>query len=166
MAITMTSAGANKAATKRLVLSSVVTRTAGGLVAWLTVVYSLSLVSLVLGQGIWDHSATIALVAIPLWIVLVHERDDGGVWWVNLTAVLLATVIITAGFWFSKSYVDQSWDGTSYHQEAILQMVDGWPDFPDKLPASTPAGDHIDTYPKAAWVISAIAPDKPGSPSI
>ncbi len=151
----MTIAGVDKAATKRLVLSSVVTRTAGGLVAWLTVVYSLSLVSLALGQGIWDHSATIALVAIPLWIFLVHEREDGGGWWVNLNAVLLAAAIITAGFWFSKAYVDQSWDGTAYHQEAILQMVDGWSDFPDKLPASVPYRNQIDTYPKAAWVISA-----------
>jgi len=151
----MTIAGVDKVATKRLVLSSVVTRTAGGLVAWLTVIYSLSLVSLALGQGIWDHSATIALVAIPLWIVLVHEREDGGGWWVNLNAVLLAAAIITAGFWFSKAYVDQSWDGTAYHQEAILQMVDGWPDFPDKLPASVPYRNQIDTYPKAVWVISA-----------
>jgi len=151
----MTIAGVDKAATKRLVLSSVVTRTAGGLVAWLTVIYSLSLVSLALGQGIWDHSATIALVAIPLWIFLVHEREDGGGWWVNLNAVLLAAAIITAGFWFSKAYVDQSWDGTAYHQEAILQMVDGWSDFPDKLPASVPYRNQIDTYPKAAWVISA-----------
>ncbi len=151
----MTIAGVDKAATKRLILSSVVTRTAGGLVAWLTVIYSLSLVSLALGQGIWDHSATIALVAIPLWIFLVHEREDGGGWWVNLNAVLLAAAIITAGFWFSKAYVDQSWDGTAYHQEAILQMVDGWSDFPDKLPASVPYRNQIDTYPKAAWVISA-----------
>jgi len=151
----MTTAGADKVATKRLVLSSVVTRTAGGLVAWLTVIYSLSLVTLALGQGIWDHSATIALVAIPLWIVLVHKRDDGGGWWVNLTAVLLAAAIIIAGFWFSRAYVDQSWDGTAYHQEAILQMVDGWSDFPDKLPASIPYRNQIDTYPKAAWVISA-----------
>ena len=153
--MTMTLAGADKANTKRLVLSSVVTRAAGGLVAWLTVIYSLSLVSLALGQGIWDHSATIALVAIPLWIVLVHERDEGGGWWINLNAVLLAAAVITAGFWFSKAQIDHSWDGTAYHQEAILQMVDGWPEFPDKLPASIPYHNQINTYPKAVWVIAA-----------
>lgn len=151
----MNIAEADKADTKRLVISSMVTRTAGGLVAWMTVTYSLSLISLALGQGIWDYSATIALVAIPLWIGMVHERDDGGGWWVNLSAVLLAAAVIAAGFWFSKAYVDQSWDGTAYHQEAILQMVDGWPEFPDKLPASIPYHKQINTYPKAAWVISA-----------
>lgn len=140
---------------KRLLLSSLVTLTAGSLIAWLTVVYCLSLVTLVLGQGIWDHSATIALVAIPLWITLVHRRDDGGGWWVGISAMLFAVLIIIAGFWFTKPYVDQSWDGTAYHQEAILQMADGWPAFPEKLPKSTPYRDQLETYPKAAWVISA-----------
>jgi len=153
--MTMTIAGSDKTGTIRLVLSSVVTRTAGGLVAWLTVIYSLSLLSLLLGQGIWEYSATIALLAIPLWIVLVHERDESGNWWINLNAILLAAAIISAGFWFSKAHVDNSWDGTAYHQEAILQMVDGWPEFPDKLSASTPYRSQIDTYPKAMWVISA-----------
>jgi hypothetical protein len=155
MTITSTIAGADKADTKRLILSSVVTRTAGSLLAWLIVIYSLSLVTLVLGQGIWSYSATIALIAIPMWAVLAHERDAGGEWWVKLIAVLLAATVITAGFWFSKAYVDRGWDSTAYHQEAILQMVDGWPEFPDKLPASTPYDETIDTYPKAAWVISA-----------
>jgi hypothetical protein len=155
MAITTTIAGADKADTKRLVLSSVATRAAGGLLAWLIVIYSLSLVSLTLGQGIWDYSATVALLAIPMWIVLAHEHEVSGDWWVNLIAVLLAAAIITAGFFFSKAYVDQSWDSTAYHQEAILQMVDGWPEFPDKLPASTPYDTKIDTYPKAVWIISA-----------
>jgi len=155
MTITTTIAGSDKAATQRLVLSSVVTRTAGGLLAWLTVIYSLSLVSLALGQGIWDHTATIALLAIPLWIVLVHERDEGGSWWVNINAVLLAVAIIATGFLFSREYVDQAWDSTAYHQEAILQMVDGWSEFPDKLPESIPYRNNIDTYPKAPWIISA-----------
>ncbi len=153
--MTMTIAGSDKTGTIRLVLSSAVTRTAGGLVAWLTVIYSLSLLSLLLGQGIWEYSATIALLAIPLWIVLVHERDESGNWWINLNAILLVAAIISAGFWFSRAHVDNSWDGTAYHQEAILQMVDGWPEFPDKLSASTPYRSQIDTYPKAMWVISA-----------
>jgi hypothetical protein len=155
MTISSTIEGPDKAGTKRLVLSSVVTRVAGGLLAWLTVIYILSFVSLVLGQGIWDYSAIIALVAIPVWIFLVHKRDEGGGWWVNFNAVLLAAAIIATGFWFSKQYVDQSWDSTAYHQEAILQMVDGWPEFPEKLPSSIPYDTKIDTYPKAVWVISA-----------
>jgi len=155
MTITTTIASADKTASKRMVLSSVVTRTAGGLLAWLIVIYSLSLISLALGQGIWDNTATIALLAIPLWVVLAHERDEGGSWWVNINAVLLAVAIIAAGFLFSREYVDQAWDSTAYHQEAILQMVDGWSDFPDKLPESTPYRNNIDTYPKAPWVISA-----------
>jgi len=155
MTITTTIAGADKANTNRLILSSVVTRAAGSLVAWLTVIYILSFFSLWLGQGIWDFSATIALVVIPMWIVLVQERDEDGNWWAKLIAVLLAAAVISAGFWFTKAYVDQSWDSTAYHQEAILQMVDGWPEFPDKLPASIPYNTKIDTYPKAAWIISA-----------
>jgi len=151
----MTITGTDKANIKRLVPGSLVTRTAGGLIAWLTVIYSLSLVSLALGQGIWNHSATIALVAIPLWIFLAHKRDDDGGWWVNFSAVFLAAVIIISGFWFSKTTMDQSWDGNAYHQEAILQMVDGWSEFPDKLPKSTRYRSQLDTYPKAAWVISA-----------
>ena len=139
----------------RGILIDLAPRCAGALVAWLMSVYTLSLLSLSLGQGIWPHVAPLALAAIPAWLFFTGDQHGSRRSATVLAASLVTLGIVALGFWFSSAYVDFSWDGAAYHQEAIIRIAEGWPDFPRRLPESILYYDRLDNYPKAIWIIAA-----------
>jgi len=69
----------------------------------------------------------------------------------NLTffAVLFVSVIL------SKSFYDISWDGQTYHQEAVIQLANGWNPFHQ---ISSPEEVHkiwLTHYAKGSWIDAA-----------
>lgn len=141
--------------TIRQAFASVALQSAGGLIVWLMVVYFISLLSLMLGQGIWHYTAAISLLSIPVWVLLARERGTPRTLLTSALATLLTFAILSFGFWIAADYYDLSWDGAAYHQEAIIWMVEGWKDFPAQPPSSVPYHSILGTYPKAMEIISA-----------
>lgn len=127
---------------------------ASSLLGWMLATLSIGLLSLYFSDRVWTWTAALALLAIPvmaLWQA--REQADGRV--AAAAGAVLALLSLGASAWFSAGYFDVSWDGVSYHQQAILHMVEGWPQFPQQLPDGTLFADWIDYYAKAIWVIAA-----------
>jgi hypothetical protein len=139
----------------RRTLGAISTLAAGALICWLLSVYSVSLLTLLAGYGVWRHSATVCLLVIPLWTFLAQDVRSGASFLQGLAAVMVTAVFLGACYWLAGSFIDQSWDGMAYHQQAILQMVQGWRDFPARLDPSVMYHQQLDHYPKAVWIIAA-----------
>lgn len=125
------------------------------MIAWLTVTYAVSLLSLSLGAGIWSGTAVVALLVMPLWLRFTCCPRDRARSLLRVAALLLAGGIIALGFWISAAHIDFSWDGAAYHQEAILRMSAGWPEFPRSPSTQAQYSYYLDFYPKAMWIIAA-----------
>ena len=84
-----------------------------------------------------------------------REKRIKPVIWVNLAA--LAMIILS--IFFSRQFIDISWDGQWYHAEAIYHLANGWN--PVLHPFEfNPDGGAISSlwvahYPKVIWIIKA-----------
>lgn len=64
--------------------------------------------------------------------------------------------IIVISFLISGLYYDLSFDGLSYHQDAIIQIKEGWnPYLALTKPASGVHGNIVNAFPKGCWLVSA-----------
>lgn len=64
---------------------------------------------------------------------------------------LLVLIAVVAALYF----YDTTRDGVAYHQEAIMQIKDGWNPILTPLPDSVPYRLYINYYPKAFWINAA-----------
>jgi hypothetical protein len=136
-------------------LSETAVRAAGALLVWMLTVYSVSLLSLSTGNGIWRHAATACLLVIPLWAFLSDGTRSAKALWQGLSAIVIAGLFLVFAYQFAGSFIDSSWDGTAYHQQAILQLIEGWSQFPAPLDPQVMYQSPLNHYPKAHWVIAA-----------
>lgn len=70
-----------------------------------------------------------------------------------ITAVFLAMLVIS--ILIVNNFYDLSWDGQTYHQEAIIQLHNGWNPFFQTLPKDVPYSIWTEHYPKAGEILAA-----------
>ncbi len=72
-------------------------------------------------------------------------------------AVVILSIIALAitAIYFSGSFYDISFDGQSCHQEAIIQLKNGWNPFHDPSLKHVANSDWINAYPKGPWINAA-----------
>ncbi|MGE7950637.1 hypothetical protein [Lysinibacillus xylanilyticus] len=125
----------------------------------------------------------INLLLASLWIVL-HKSIQGNILILSfvITSIILLfllekekrftkqTVIYLVLFVFivlgavkiSEQYYDFSYDGQMYHQEAIVQLKDGWNPLYEKLVTGETQDLWINHYAKGTWYLGAILYDFTG----
>lgn len=74
-----------------------------------------------------------------------------------LAEITLIAATVGASMLVGGKFYDLSYDGQTYHQEAIIQIEQGWNPFYRYLPGSTLGSLErwVNDYPKAAWVEAA-----------
>ena len=73
---------------------------------------------------------------------------------------LVFTGIVGASFFVSSHFIDLSYDGAWYHQEAVIQLAHGWNpyhDAPVTPSVSKEAATWVNAFPKASWINAATA---------
>jgi hypothetical protein len=82
------------------------------------------------------------------------KKDTIKIW---LTTIVFILIISALSLKISGSYYDLSYDGQTYHQEAIIALSNGWNPFYEKLtPENNPDISYqklLNSYPKASEII-------------
>ncbi|NNC91481.1 MAG: hypothetical protein HKN80_03195 [Acidimicrobiia bacterium] len=81
---------------------------------------------------------------------------------VALGMVLVAGALLFAGI-IAHNVYDGSWDGRTYHADAIIALEDGWNPYEDPQPAGFGYGNTVRSFPKASWLAAATIYDLTGS---
>ena len=111
---------------------------------WFTAGHSLS------PSSFW---LTLAVTVMAAWFLC--SRYFPGRKLLAFTGVLIfLAVIFLLGIYVSGKFYDLSWDGQTYHQEAIIQLANGWNPFHDQ-PLPEVSGIWINHYAKGPWIASA-----------
>ena len=109
-------------------------------------------VLLLMGMRSWWTPAsvlTVAMLAI-LWHVLFRSLSRTEA--LRLAALVLGSILLAAAV--SIFIYDVSWDGRSYHADAIMGMLDGVNPIYSPIPAVVPV--YANHYPKATWYFAAL----------
>ncbi|MDH3538720.1 MAG: hypothetical protein OEP52_01890 [Acidimicrobiia bacterium] len=74
----------------------------------------------------------------------------------EVTAAMTVVVgaLLIAGIVAHNIY-DGSWDGRTYHADAIIALEDGWNPFQEPHPAGFGYGNTVRSFPKASWLAAA-----------
>jgi hypothetical protein len=95
----------------------------------------------------------LAVAAIAAWLMC--SRYFPGRRWLALIGILaVLAAIFLLGISVSGKVFDLSWDGQAYHQEAIIQLANGWNPLHDQ-PLPIASGIWINHYTKGPWIASA-----------
>ncbi len=95
----------------------------------------------------------LAVTAIAAWLMCSHYLPDRR--WLALIGILaVLAAIFLLGISVSGKVFDLSWDGQAYHQEAIIQLANGWNPFHDQ-PLPMASGIWTNHYAKGPWIASA-----------
>jgi hypothetical protein len=81
---------------------------------------------------------------------------------VTVGMILVAGSLFVAGIVAHNVY-DGSWDGRTYHADAIIALADGWNPYQDPQPAGFGYGNTVRSFPKASWLAAAGIYDLTGS---
>lgn len=100
---------------------------------------------------------------LPFWIALTGtaaapwirggRRRAGGRNPLGLAALFL--VAVAGSLTAARLLYDTSWDGQTYHLEAILRLAGGWNPLHETMPTSAHHWLFIEHYPKSAWLTAA-----------
>ncbi len=117
------------------------------LVGWLALVYLFAGVGLVFGAGpgLWT---LLLSSAVSLGVVLALLRPFESIRRAVLITSAVGIVTVVSATLIAGAFFDLSWDGQFYHQEAVLQIDEGWNPVHDPAAGSMVWVTH---YPKAAW---------------
>jgi hypothetical protein len=70
--------------------------------------------------------------------------------------IIIGTQVVLLMMLYLESFIyDRSWDGMAYHQEAIIQLAQGWNPFHTKLNDNVINSIWINHYPKLTWIFGA-----------
>jgi hypothetical protein len=95
----------------------------------------------------------LAVTVIAAWLMCSRYFQSRR--WLALIGILAVLVaIFLLGIYVSGKIYDLSWDGQAYHQEAIIQLANGWNPFHDP-PLPIVSGIWINHYAKGPWIVSA-----------
>lgn len=98
-------------------------------------------------------AVTVTTAGLAVWLVRLH----GPRWWVAWIAVIgAASMVFLPSAVLGERVLDGTWDGQWFHQEAVIQLADGWNPFRADLdPADVSregARIRINGYAKATWL--------------
>jgi hypothetical protein len=95
----------------------------------------------------------LAVTVVAAWLMCSRYFPDRR--WLALIGILavLAAVFLLGSYCSGKFY-DLSCDGQAYHQEAIIQLANGWNPFHSQ-PLQIASGIWINHYTKGPWIASA-----------
>ncbi len=123
------------------------------------VVFALS--GFAVGRGIGAYTLPLAVAAAGAVTFLAAWRAPGDRLTLRVGALSFAGLIVTAAFLAAPQVWDTTWDGQWFHQEAVLQLADGWNPLERPLDADdvplTGARARINGYPAASWLYGAAA---------
>ncbi|MCZ8513826.1 hypothetical protein O9H85_15560 [Paenibacillus filicis] len=102
-----------------------------------------------------DFWITAALAAAMAWFASKKLAEDKPMT-VFAVSLGLAAILFIAGFVICGYFFDLSYDGQSYHQEAIIHLAEGWnPVYDKELSPPTGQGIWINHYAKASEIAAA-----------
>src|SRR5262249_53393147 len=97
--------------------------------------------------------ATLATAAFTWWTVGVYfpaERRQMFGRVIGITAVALIVLVIVGGLLY-----DVSWDGQTYHADAIVQLANGWNPFRTPTPPGAIFPTYMSFFAKGPWIYAA-----------
>jgi hypothetical protein len=107
------------------------------------------------GHPLSPYSFWLALAVTVIAAWLMCSRYLPGRRWLALIGILaVLAAVFLLGIYVSGKIYDLSWDGQAYHQEAIIQLANGWNPFHDQ-PLPIASGIWINHYAKGPWIASA-----------
>jgi hypothetical protein len=134
--------------------------TGAGLVIWAFFIFAVTVIKFALGYPL-DISnlylASLATVGILLLDVIKNYKSFW-TWLCGLVALVCAGSIIWGGVWFSRQFLDLSFDGMAYHTEAMIQLKNGWNPVRQQNiePLFGLSSPWVNGYTKAAWINSLV----------
>ncbi|MBW4524939.1 MAG: hypothetical protein KME18_07040 [Phormidium tanganyikae FI6-MK23] len=72
----------------------------------------------------------------------------------QIVVLAIALGVIGLSLLISGAFYDLSWDGQTYHQEAILQLGAGWNPFCQTLADSVEHSVWLNHYPRTSWILA------------
>ena len=93
---------------------------------------------------------------LGLTAIIIVGRREGIEYHYLASIALLLVLMIVGAVWLASFYYDLSWDGMSYHQEAIIHLANGWNPLKQDLQESVIYSIFINNYPKASWIYAAL----------
>lgn len=113
------------------------------------------------------HLAICILLNIIIFFFLYRKKTDNKI---KIISIVLSLIILLLAIFMSKNYLDLSWDGNSYHKDAVGLLKNGWnPVYENYIDTYEKVenrnmdyiGDTVQTthgfwqtnYPKATWLI-------------
>lgn len=121
-------------------------------------------IALVLVSTLWLCKISLPYLTLPisftlsiLLISLIRKNNK----FINITSIILSIFILIISILISGYFYDMSYDGNSYHKEAILNIDRGWNPIYEKYEEfasknNLPSGHPLwaTTYPKATWMLA------------
>lgn len=138
---------------------------------WLGVTLLITTMMMFLGGGISKWSLLASLLVTILLCLILGRKEKYNIENNLITVILLGLCLGIALFVATKT-IDFSWDGQSYHQEALIQLKNGWnPVKNNNLyeflglaeESSFRAPFWISHYPQGLWYLQATFYDLTGS---
>lgn len=126
----------------------------GHILIWIFLVYSLAILNLILNNQLTGSCVGWATLIDGLLIFLSNKNNL-----VQKGVVLLGVAIsIGLSYWAARVFLDLSFDGQSYHREAINQLMTGWNPLYQKIVPDV--WDHtfaiwLNHFPFFSWLTSA-----------
>jgi hypothetical protein len=118
--------------------------------------YAIGLAVLALGGSIQGFILIAACGGAALVTVLIARQAGLRSLFIFLLIIILLAQLLTS-LNTASSFFDISWDGMTYHQEAVIRLAEGWNPLHQTLGDDVPHAVWIRHYPKAAWIFSASA---------
>lgn len=117
----------------------------------------ISSVSFALGYSISGVEIYFAIFISVLWIAWsAHQYFKDSALMVFVAILLFLAALSWTSLFVSGNLYDLSYDGQVYHQEAIIQLAEGWnPFYKNIVPAISSHHLWMNSYPKGPWVLAA-----------
>lgn len=100
------------------------------------------------------------IITLPI-IFFMSEKGDRHIK-KTLINLLIFTIIVFGSIKISTMFYDFSYDGQSYHQEALIQLKEGWNPLYEQVALGTTQDLWINHYAKGPWYLGAIVYDLTG----
>lgn len=123
---------------------------AGILLTFAFAVFVLDSLTLICGGtvGAWQGWLGFALGSLYA-LILYPPKSQHFFWSVSIALGLVALSLLISGL-----IQDTSWDGQTYHQEALLQFAQGWNPLYQSLTTANGHSIWLNHYPRASWLLS------------
>ncbi len=128
----------------------------GSIVLLYCVILIVSSIGFLLGISLNKYQfpiAIIIIVGIQRWASRVYYPEDKAPGFYLLLGT--STVILTSALFLCQAMTDISWDGQTYHADAVLRLTSGWNPFRQRAPSGTLFTSYLTIFAKGPWIAAA-----------